>query len=253
MRDHKAKIYIYGKHALGEALLNAPQVIRKVFLSHEASGDKELKFLLSKNKVPTAILKNTREGDRMVGQDTAHQGVIAIADPSSLVSDFKDFMRNLKPTPKTMFVLLDELTDPHNVGAIIRSAAALGATGVIMPDRRQAPITGSVVKTSAGMVFRTPILSVSNANYAVDFLKDLDFKVYALAASGRKNVSEAKFDSPSLFVIGNEGKGVREKTLERCDEVLSIPMHPKCESLNASVSAAIVLHQWSAQHPEALN
>jgi 23S rRNA (guanosine2251-2'-O)-methyltransferase len=146
-------------------------------------------------------------------------------------------------------VLLDELTDPHNVGAIIRSAAAFGAAGVLIPSHNQAPITGTVVKTSAGMAFRIPLIAIGNVNQAVDALVKEGFRTYGLVMDGSRNVAEEKFDAPSLFIVGNEGAGIRQKTLERCDVKLRIPMNERAESLNASVSAAVVLYQWSVKHP----
>ncbi len=245
-QPQREKVYIYGKHALMEALTNTPHVIRKVFLSRETSaGEPELTKLLARHKIPVEIMKGSRDAGRMVGDDAAHQGVIAVADPNALLVDFKSFVSNLKPTEKTMLVLLDELTDPHNVGAIIRSAAAFGAAGVLMPSHNQAPVTGAVVKASAGMVFRVPIIAIGNVNSAVDALKDAWFKTYALAANGARNVAEEKFDAPALFIVGNEATGIRQKTFERCDVTLRIPIDPRCESLNASVSAAVVLYQWS--------
>ncbi len=234
-----------------EALTHAPRTIRKVFLSPEANQS-ELKNLLSRRNIPVTLMKG-REASRMVGEETAHQGVIAVADPSDLMVDFSEFIGRLKPTPDTMLVLLDELTDPHNVGAIIRSAAAFGAAGVLMPAHRQAPITGAVVKSSAGMVFRVPIVSLGNVNYSIDKLKDKGFRTYALAMSGKQSVAGERFPEPSLFVIGNEAEGIRQKTLERADVVLRITMNPRTESLNASVSAAVVLYAWSTHHPGALN
>jgi len=255
-RDHREKIYIYGKHALTEALTHTPHVVGKVFLSFEANQDKELRELLRRRGIVPAMLKTPREASNMVGEDTAHQGVIAIADPSALLRDFNEFLTELTsqsgPNENTAVVILDELTDPHNVGAIIRSAAAFGAAGVLIPPHNQAPITGSVVKASAGMAFRIPIVAIGNVNQAILKLKDVGFKAYALAMEGAKDVTKVKFDAPSVFVIGNEGRGIREKTLEHSDVILKIPMDPRCESLNASVSAAVVLYQWSAQHPQAL-
>ncbi len=108
------------------------------------------------------------------------------------------------------------------------------------------------MKASAGMAFRIPIVAIGNVNQAILKLKDGGFRAYALAAEGAKDITKEKFDAPSVFVIGNEGKGIREKTLEHSDVALRIPMDPRSESLNASVSAAVVLYQWSAQHPGAL-
>lgn len=251
MRREREKVYIYGKHALSEALSYAPQVLRKVFLSTEMAGDKDLRGLLKRHQIPVEVMEK-KEASRMVGQDTSHQGVIAIADTTSLVLDFKDFAAKLQPTEDTMLVIMDELNDPHNVGAIIRSAAAFGAAGVLMPTHNQAPITGSVVKSSAGMAFRVPLVSVGNVNYAIETLQDLGFRSYALAMKGSKSITKVTFDTPSVFVVGNESTGIRHQTLENCDEIIRIPMNPRCESLNASVSAAVVLYQWSTQHMNVL-
>ena len=247
MRTDREKIYIYGKHALEEALTNAPHAIKKVFLSAEAGRDGELQAMIRKANVPVAAMKG-HEADRMVGEETSHQGVIAIAEPGSIMTDFRDFIDKLEPTDATMVIILDELTDPHNVGAIIRSAAAFGAAAVLIPTHHQAPITGAVVKTSAGMVFRVPIVAIGNVNQAVDALKKIGFQTYALAMDGKTSLTKEPFDAPSCIVIGNEGRGIREKTMERADVTLRIPMDPRCESLNASVSAAVVLYAWSAKH-----
>lgn len=251
MRREREKVYIYGKHALAEALSYAPRVLRKVFLSTEMAGDKDLRGLLKKHQIPVEIMEKRAAG-RMVGQDISHQGVIAIADTTALVMDFKDFVAGLEPTEDTLLVIMDELNDPHNVGAIIRSAAAFGAAGVLMPTHNQAPITGSVVKSSAGMAFRVPLVSIGNVNYAIETLKDLGFKSYALAMDGSKSITKTVFDTPSVFIVGNEAAGIRRQTLENCDEIVRIPMNPRCESLNASVSAAVVLYAWCTQHMNAL-
>lgn len=255
MRTHRVqheKNYIYGKHALMEALLHAPQTVRRVFLSPEIN-DRELRTLLKKLDLIPTILK-IREISHMVGHEASHQGVLATtANPESLMLDFKQFVLSLRPTQDTMLVLLDELTDPHNVGAIIRSAAAFGAAGVLLPSHNQAPITGTVVKSSAGMVFRIPIISIGNVNITVDRLKKEGFRTYGLVMNGTQGIVEEKFDAPTLFIIGNEGAGIRQKTFERCDVSLRIPMNARAESLNASVSAAVALYQWSVRHGAALN
>ncbi len=242
-------MYIYGRHVLEEALANAPRAVRKVFLSSEAK--EALQGLLEKHRISPSLLK-AKEVSRMVGRETSHQGVVAILDPSSLLVPFDDFKKDFVPDADTMLVLLDELTDPQNVGAIIRSAAAFGASGVLLPSHHQAPITAAVVKVSAGMVFSVPIVGIGNVNYALSDLKKMGFIVYGLAAGGSQNLPGEKFEKPSLFVVGNEGKGIREKTLGLCDVKLRIPMDNGCESLNASVSAAVALYAWSLKHPHVL-
>ncbi len=246
MHRDREKVYMYGKHALIEALIAAPHIVKKVFLSREAMQDKEIRHLLQKNNIPAAPLKGGEE--RKVGEDTAHQGVIALTDTSRLLLDFNDFVDGLQVNENTLLVLLHELTDPHNVGAIIRSAAAFGASGVLLPSHRQAPITGAVIKSSVGMVFRVPLVAIGNINHAVEVLQKKGFRAYALAMDGKTNVANENFEGPSLMIVGNEGEGIRAKTLERADVTLRIPMHERTESLNASVSAAIVMYEWSRKH-----
>lgn len=250
MGREQNKTYMYGKHALIEAVDNAPRTIKKVFLSPSIE-DRELRSKLKELGVPIETMRD-KQAMHMVGKDTSHQGVIAIINTSSLLIPFPEFAARLKPTEDTALVILDELTDPQNVGAIIRSAAAFGASGVLIPSRRQAPITGAVAKASAGMVFRIPIVSIGNINYTIADLKERGFMAYGLAMKGSRNLNKEIFNQPSVFIVGNEGRGVREKTLELCDVNLNIPINQKCESLNAAAAAAVVLYQWSAQHHKAV-
>ncbi|MFI5260622.1 MAG: 23S rRNA (guanosine(2251)-2'-O)-methyltransferase RlmB [Candidatus Paceibacteria bacterium] len=244
------KVYIYGKHALMEALVSTPRIIKKVFLSHEAA-DKELVQLLNENSIPHVPLA-TGKGKEMVGRDATHQGVIAIMDPSALLSSFEDFIQTIDLAKNPAIAILGEIHDPHNVGAIIRSAAAFGFSAVLIPEHHQAGVTGVVVKSSAGMAFRIPLVSIGNINNTIKILKEKGFWIYGLAMGGKRMLGIEKFDTPSAFIVGNEGAGIREKTLEACDAVISIPMHKRTESLNAAVSAAVVFYEWSKKHPEAL-
>lgn len=240
-----------------EALRNAPSVIRKVFLASEIrhayrqAGDTEMRALLEKHNIPTAPLAPGR-GKDLVGRDTMHQGVIFTMNPSSLLVSLDDFLKTLDTNRNPSVVVLAEVQDPHNVGAIIRSAAAFGLSGVLIPEHNQAGITGAVVKASAGMVFRIPLVSIGNVNHALKVLKEKGFWIYGLAIDGRTTLGAETFDAPTAFVVGNESAGIREKTLTACDATLSIPMHARTESLNAAVSAAIVFYEWSRKHPEAL-
>ena len=246
----KEKIYIYGKHALMEALANTPHIIKKVFLE-SGLKDAELHALLEMRQIPVAKLSAT-SGKELVGRDAVHQGIIAIMDPSALLVSLDDFLATLDMTKNPAIAILGEVQDPHNVGAIIRSAAAFGLAGVLIPAHHTAGITGTVVKTSAGMAFRIPLISIGNVNNTIKLLKEKGFWTYGLAMEGSVSLGAEAFDAPAVFIIGNEGAGIREKTLEACDISLSIPMHQRTESLNAAVSAAIVFYQWSRKHPEAL-
>lgn len=249
-KRREGKVYIYGKHALIEALQNTPHVIKKVFLA-PGMRDTDLQILLKKYDIPTQALG--REGGKgFAGKDAVHQGIVAIMDSSALLVPFARFIEEVDTSKNPALAILGEVEDPHNVGAIIRSAAAFGLSAVLIPERHQAGVTGGVVKSSAGMVFRIPLVTVGNVNNIIEQLKAKGFWIYGLAASGKTTLGSNPFDAPSAFVIGNESSGIREKTLEACDVVLSIPMNPRTESLNAAVSAAVVFYEWSRKHPEAL-
>jgi 23S rRNA (guanosine2251-2'-O)-methyltransferase len=251
MQNKKSeKAYIYGKNALMEALEHFPQVVKRVHLAGELE-DSKLRQRLKEKSIPVSVLGKGDAG-RTVGEDKTHQGVIAVIDTSLLLRPFDDFIRELVPGKATALALLGEVQDPHNVGAIIRSAAAFGLSGVLIPEHNQAQVTGTVVKTSAGMAFSIPLVSIGNVNATLKALKDKGFWIYGLSMDGQPLPAE-RFDAPAVFVFGNEGAGIREKTLEACDINLSIPMHPRCESLNVAVSAGIVFNAWSLQHPHALH
>jgi 23S rRNA (guanosine2251-2'-O)-methyltransferase len=242
------RIYIYGKNALTEALEHAPHVIKRVHLSPEIN-DARLTHALKSRGIPVQIM-DAGEARRKVGEES-HQGAIAVIDAAALVIPFGEFLEKLHVGKATALAVMGEVQDPHNVGAIIRSAAAFGLSGVLIPEHNQAQVTGTVVKTSAGMAFRMPLVSIGNVNDALRTLKEKGFWVYGLAMEGNSLPTE-RFDAPAAFVLGNEGAGIREKTMELCDIKLSIPMHPRCESLNVAVAGGVVFSTWSQQHPHAL-
>jgi 23S rRNA (guanosine2251-2'-O)-methyltransferase len=246
------KVYIYGKHALEEALMSMPGVVKKVYLAPELR-DRDLRTELARLNIPINEL-STGQGEGLAGRDAVHQGVIALIDPNALTLSLDEFLATLPSSGSANIAvaILAEVQDPHNVGAIIRSAAAFGLSAVLIPEHNTASITGTVVKTSAGMAFRIPLVAIGNVNHALEVLKKHGFWIYGLAMGGATALTEEKFDTPAVFVIGNEGAGIREKTLASCDIALSIPMHARTESLNAAVSAAVVFYEWSKKHPEAI-
>ncbi|HTH92928.1 MAG TPA: 23S rRNA (guanosine(2251)-2'-O)-methyltransferase RlmB [Candidatus Paceibacterota bacterium] len=243
MKKDLSKVYLYGKHALREALLAKPECVQKVYLDANAEGDKELTHLLATHKIGFTTMK--QEKTKVVEEDAVHQGVIAVINTDKLYTSLESVLPLLDKGAETCFVLLDELHDPHNVGAIIRSAVAFGASAILMPEHNQSPITGTVIKTSAGMVFRIPIVKIGNVNQTLRMLKEKHMWSYGLVMNGDTKLKDAVFDTPTLFIVGNESVGIREKTMELCDVGLTIPMDPNCESLNASVAASVVLYEWS--------
>ncbi|MBI4133424.1 23S rRNA (guanosine(2251)-2'-O)-methyltransferase RlmB [Candidatus Uhrbacteria bacterium] len=248
-KDRPQKVFIYGKHALAEALTHAPTSVHKVHLA-SSFDDERVRALIRESGVAVSALK---EGAlREVESGASHQGVVAEISLEGLVRSYDSFTAGLKPDPDTLLVILDELTDPHNVGAIIRSAAAFGAAAVLIPPHNQAPITGAVVKVSAGMAFRVPLVAIGNVNQTVRDLKERGFWMYGLAGAGAQSLTGETFTAPTVLIIGNEASGIRQKTRDLCDVLLSIPIAPRCESLNAASAASVALYAWSAKHPRVL-
>jgi 23S rRNA (guanosine2251-2'-O)-methyltransferase len=172
--------------------------------------------------------------------------------PDKLTVSYKEFISGLKVNEHTGLLVLGEVQDPHNVGAVIRSAAAFGIKGVLIPPHNQAPITGTVVKVSVGMAFRIPLVTIPNVNTTIRDLKDRGFWTYGLEGDGTTSTTTETYPKPSVFVVGNEGSGLRPHTKAECDDLISIPIHPQCESLNAAAATAIVLSSWSSHHQAAL-
>ncbi|MDD5152502.1 MAG: 23S rRNA (guanosine(2251)-2'-O)-methyltransferase RlmB [Candidatus Pacebacteria bacterium] len=247
---NQEKIYIYGKKVLLEALSYAPKSIKKVFIEKEVNDD-SLRDMLQAKGIPTFTLGMN---EVLPGMDklAVHQGVIGQMSVENLVIPYRDFIETLNVNGDTVLVILGELQDPQNVGAIIRSSAAFGVAGVLVPEHNQAPVTGAVIKASAGMAFRVPLVSIGNVNTTARDLKELGFWIYGLAGEAKETVTEQKFDTPTAFILGNEEKGLREKTRAVCDILVSIPINPQCESLNVAASSAVALYAWSTKHEGAL-
>jgi 23S rRNA (guanosine2251-2'-O)-methyltransferase len=246
----QTKLYIYGKHALWEALHHAPKSLLKVYFEPRAL-DAQFKKLIKDSGVATAPFnEGKKRADLQSG--APHQDIIGQVSLHQLTVPYQQFAEKLSNAPHTSLVMLNGVQDPHNVGAIIRSAAGFGAAGVLLPEKEQAPVTGTVLKVSAGMAFRIPLITVSDMYATIHDLKKRGFKIYALAGGGVGNITEEQFTSPSLFILGNEAKGIVPGIRALCDKVLSIPISPRAESLNVAASSAVAMYAWSTQHPEAL-
>jgi len=238
-------IYIYGQNAIIEALKKRPDTVSEVFLL-EKNKDTELQKLIKNLNIKTSEL-NSKNLPGKLESHVTHQGVVASIFADKLVLPYKDFINDLEVTDRTALLIFGEVQDPQNVGAAIRSAAAFGLSGVLIPSHNQAPINGTVVKVSAGMAFNIPLVSVSNINNTIQDLKKKGFWVYGLDGGGETSLPDESFGKPTVFVIGNEGEGLRKLTAESCDTLLSIPIDPKCESMNASTSVAVALYDWSTK------
>src|SRR6185437_718111 len=228
------KVFVAGKNPAREALLNAPQAVKRVFIER-GFNDSTISRLIERYGFEREPL-HLGEARADIKSGTSSQGIVLQLSLVDLLKPFDKFLEEVNVTPNTALVVLAGVQDPHNVGAIIRSAAAFGASGILMPQQHQAPITAAVIKASAGMAFQIPLITVPNVSGALTTLKKKGFAAYALAA-GKQNIYDAAFEKPSIFVLGNEGLGLEKSVRSQCDETLSIPMHPRAESLNVAASA----------------
>lgn len=175
-------------------------------------------------------------------QGQRHQGVLGEGSELEL-SSMDELLNRMSASGKRGLVLaLDGVTDPHNFGAILRSAAAAGVDGVVFPERRSAQVNDTVVRSSAGTAGRVPLVRVVNLGRALDDLKEAGAWVFGLAAGeGSRDYRGERFDAPTVLVLGSEGEGLHQKIAERCDVLLRIPMPGGIESLNVSAATAVML------------
>ncbi len=234
---------IEGRNAVHEAL-RAHRVINKVFYA-KGDGDRMLSHLAHQAKEAGAVVVacDRRKLDSM-SETGAHQGIIAFAAAHDYAS-VEDILENAAASGRApLVVVCDEISDPHNLGAIIRSAEAAGAHGVIIPKRRSAALTAVVEKASAGATSYLPVARVPNIAACLDNLKKRGLWVFGTALQENSiSLYEADLKGAVAIVIGSEGEGMSRLTREKCDFTVKIPMIGKIESLNASCAAAVVLYE----------
>ncbi len=231
-----------GRNALQEALRSG-RTIDKVFIA-AGDTDRGLQRLAAEAKEAGAVVVpvDRRKLDAM-SFTRSHQGVItlAAAHEYATIEDILQEAANRGQAP--LIVICDELTDPHNLGAILRSAECAGAHGVIIPKRRSVGLTATVAKASAGAMEYMKVARVTNINNAIAELKQQGVWVFGTAAEGSIPMYKADLTGPAAIVIGNEGDGMSALVRKNCDVMVSIPMQGRISSLNASAAAAILLYE----------
>ena len=237
-----AENILEGRNALTEALASG-RAIDKVFIA-EGSTDRALARLAAQAKQAGAVVVETdrRKLDQMSATG-AHQGVIAMVAAHSYAT-LDDILNRAKERGEApLIVICDELSDPHNLGAIIRSAECAGAHGVVIPKRRSVGLTAIVGKASAGALEYMPVSRVTTITNAIKELKERGVWIFGTAAEGATPLSQADIKGAAAIVIGNEGDGMSRLVAESCDLKVSIPMKGRISSLNASAAAAILLYE----------
>ena len=233
---------IEGRNAVIEAL-RTETAIDKIYIA-KGETDKTLGHIASKarDRGIVVVEADRRKLDHM-SQTHAHQGVIALAAVREYVSVQSILEAAAEKGEAPLLVVCDEISDPHNLGAILRTAECAGAHGVIIPKRRSAGLTAVVAKTSAGAVSYMPVARVPNMAALLKDLKKQGVWVFGTAAEGTTTLYDADLKGPAAIVIGSEGDGMSRLVTENCDFLVSIPMKGQISSLNASAAAAILLYE----------
>ena len=233
--NNKETNLIYGKNPVIEAI-NAKKVIRVFLVSN--FNDQKILSLIKNNKVTvSSISPNEME---KLANGGVHQGIAAELKPYQTVS-LEEIIIKAKKKEKKIIVMLDGIEDPHNLGAILRSADVFEASGIILPKHNSVSLNATVAKTSAGAINYVPVAVVNNLNQAIKTLKDEGYWIVSTDGSATISYSSIKYDFPVVVVIGSEGKGVSSLVLKNSDYIVKIPQYGHVNSLNASVAAGILL------------
>jgi 23S rRNA (guanosine2251-2'-O)-methyltransferase len=237
---------IEGRNAVIEALKSERTIEQLLIAKGDTEGSVNLIIALAKEKHIVIKEVDRKKLDNM-SVSKAHQGVIAIVTPYDYfeVSDILKFAEEKGEKP--FILILDEIEDPHNFGAIIRSAEVCGVHGIIIPKRRNVGITPIVYKTSAGAIEHIKIAKVTNINTVIDELKEKGVWVYGADMDGENYCYEVDFSGAAALVIGSEGKGISKLTKSKCDILTKIPMRGSINSLNASVAGGIMMYEVMKQ------
>jgi 23S rRNA (guanosine2251-2'-O)-methyltransferase len=226
-----------GIHPVREAL-RARRPLDKVLVAKGSSGPRiqEIVQLCREGSIPVRF--EPRDALDRAAKGVSHQGVIAFG-AAHHYAELDDVLNNSK-----LLVVLDGVEDPHNFGAIVRTAHAAGANAIVIPERRAAPLTETVSRAAAGALEYLPIARVTNISRALERMKETGFWVYGLDEKGPHAYDELKYTTPTAIVLGAEGQGLHENVKKHCDLLVSIPMAGAVSSLNVSVAAGIVLFEW---------
>ena len=241
-RNEEADGVIEGRNAVIEAL-RAGTAIDKIYLQ-KGETDKTLGHIAAKARAAgTVVVEADRRKLDAMSRTHAHQGVIALAAVRAYASVEEILLSAADRGEPPLIVVCDELSDPHNLGAVIRTAECAGAHGVVIPKRRSAGLTAVVAKTSAGAVAHVPVARVPNLPALLKELKEEGVWIFGAAMDGSTPLHQADLKGPAAIVIGSEGSGLGRLVEENCDFTVSIPMFGKINSLNASAAAAVLLYE----------
>lgn len=238
-------LWLYGRHAVEAALKNPSRSCHRLLAMPEA-----LARLGGAARRPGLEVRTVEraELDRLLGEGAVHQGLALSAAPLPRL----DLARACAPEPgANLVIVLDQIHDPHNLGAILRSAAAFEARAVVVPERRSAELSGTVAKAASGALDLVPVVEVTNLARALDQLAELGYWRIALDGAAEQTIDQAPDVSNLALVLGAEGTGIRRLVGEHCDLAVRLPIAPRMESLNVSVACGIALYALARQSTSA--
>jgi len=240
-------VYIAGRNPILEAL-KANRKIRKIYIA-KGNMKGSIRKIIGIASEKNIIIQEVDHGKlNSMSEGNVHQGVVALVS-SFEYSTIEDIVNRAKGRNESpLIIILDEIEDPQNMGAIIRSAECAGAHGVIIPKRRSAKVNQTVYKSSAGAVEHIMVSEVVNISDTIEKLKKIGFWIYGADADGENYYFDTDLKGSTALVIGNEGKGISRPVKERCDALIKIPLLGKTSSLNASASAAILIYDVVRQN-----
>ena len=240
---------VEGRNSVRELLKSGRDINKLIIQKGEKHGSILEIIKIAKERKIVITQEEKHKLDKM-SQTNNHQGVIALVPPYDYC-EIEDILDDAKTKNEKPFILLlDEIEDPHNLGSIIRTAVCAGVNGIIIPKRRSASVNSTVFKTSAGAVEYMKIARVNNLTNAIKTLKENDIWIYGTDVEATRYYNEEKYTGGTCIVIGNEGKGMKKIIKDNCDYLIKIPMKDKINSLNASVSAGIVMYEVVNQRRE---
>ncbi len=236
--DKSGDYWLYGVHAVRAALENPARTVHEVV--HVAESR-----LPSTRGIPAkSVARDALE--RLLPPGSVHQGIAArVAKLPE--RDLDDILDGLQAAARAVLVVLDQVTDPHNVGAVLRSAAAFGAAALVVTERHAAPETAVLAKAASGALDAVPLVRVVNLAQAMDRLKDTQFWCIGLAAEAGRTIAEADLSGRVAILLGAEGQGLRRLTRERCDLLVRLPTEGPIDQVNVSAAAAIALYEVTRQ------
>jgi 23S rRNA (guanosine2251-2'-O)-methyltransferase len=236
---------LWGINAVREALMHNPRTVHEVLVQRGKAGPRyqEIIDIARAEHIKLRFVEANRLG---IPAKNRHQGVAArqTATPLLTLTEILREVDDAAPDYPQRLLVLDSIQDPHNLGAVFRSALAAGFNSIILTRERAAPLSGTIAKTSAGAVTRLQLCQVINLAETLKILKKKGYWIYgAVAESGARSLYATEFAEPLCLVVGSEGKGIRQLVRKQCDHLLTIPIRSDCDSLNVSVAAAVIMFE----------